>query len=311
MSPNDALREVLAAAPRLTSLLPETPVRQSMALSRSSGCEAWLKLENLQVTGSFKIRGAFNKLLSLPQPRPPVVAASTGNHALAMAHASRSLGCACTLVMPSSASPYKIAALRKYDVQLRLLPADEVAAETEARQTATAQGHVFVSPYNDPAVIGGQGTTGLELIRQVPNLDAILVSVGGGGLISGIAAICKAVSPRTRIVGCSPSASPVMHESINAGRIIARSTQPTLSDGTAGGIEPGAITYPLCQSLVDEWLLVSEEQIARAIKLLFDEEALTVEGAAGVAAGALLSYPERFSQKRVAVVLCGGNVRPT
>ncbi len=304
----DALSEVLAAESRLRPFVNKTPARFSSVLSEMAGCEAYLKLEHLQVTGSFKVRGALNKLLQIRDTRQRVVAASTGNHALAVAYACTTLGLDCTLYLPASAKKHKVEALRRYRAELRFTEGDAVDAEYEARRVAEAQQYLFVSPYNDPAVIGGQGTVGTELLAQVPPLDCVLASVGGGGLISGIAAVFKAQSPGTCIIGCSPAASPVMHESVRAGRIVAIPTEPTMSDGTAGGVELGAITFPLCQTLVDDWLLVSEHQITCAMQLLREQESLAVEGAAAVAVAALLKHAPRFANRRVAVVLCGGNV---
>ena len=305
----DVLREVQAAVARLAPWVRRTPVRRSRYLSGVSGCEVFLKLENEQLTGSFKVRGAFNKLLPLQGTDQHIVAASTGNHALGVAHACTTLGLACTLYMPLSTKQYKVAALRKYAAQLRFLPGDGLEAEYEARRAACAPRHVFVSPYNDWAVIGGQGTVGTELLAQVPDLDYVFVAVGGGGLISGIASAFRVHSPRTRVVGCSPAASPVMHESVRAGRIVTFPSAPTLSDGTAGGIEAGAVTFSLCRDLVDEWLTVSEDEIARAMQALYSRESLVVEGAAGVATAAFLRRAPRLEGLRIAIVLCGGNVR--
>ena len=304
----DALREVMAAKERLRPYVHTTPVRRSSSFSRAAGCEVFLKLENLQVTGSFKVRGAFNKLLPLQKTTQRVVAASTGNHALAVAHACTTLGLTCALYVPTSINRHKVAALRRFGTALCFVDGDAVKAEYAAHRVAQVHGRTFVSPYNDPAVIGGQGTVGTELLTQAPALDYVFVAVGGGGLISGIASVFKAYSRHTRIIGCSPAASPVMHESVRSGRIVTLPARPTLSDGTAGGIEDTAITFALCRNLVDDWLLVSEHQIRHAMQFLHDHESLTVEGAAGVAAAALLNHAPRFLGSRVAIVLCGGNV---
>ena len=299
---------VAAAHQRLEGLVIRTPVRKSNALSHVFGVEVYLKMEHLQVTGSFKVRGALNKLLTDGVNAPHVVAASTGNHAQAVAYACAQLGKTCTLFLPTSASKQKVAALRQYDVELRFVEGDAIESELKARRDAAREEHLFVSPYNDLAVVAGQGTLGAELVTQVEAPDFILVAVGGGGMISGIAAACRARGNGARIVGCSPEASPVMHKSVQAGRVLDFPSQATLSDGTAGGLESATITYGLCEALVDEWLLVSEDQIAEAMRLLYEQESLIVEGAAGVALGVLLAHGSRFSGQRVGVVLCGRNV---
>jgi threonine dehydratase len=166
----------------------------------------------------------------------------------------------------------------------------------------------YVSPYNDPKVIGGQGTIGLELERQMENVDAVFVSLGGGGLAGGIGGYLKSTGKRVKVVACSPENSPVMHESLRAGRIVERESKPTLSDGTAGGVERGAITFDLCREVVDESVLVSEEEIRQAVRIVIERHRLLVEGAAGVAVAGLLKQQRRLAGSDVAVVLCGANI---
>lgn len=298
--------DVLAAEARIRPYVRETPLIRARSLGRS----AFLKLENLQVTGSFKARGAFNKLLLLRgrQRKRGILAASTGNHGLAIAHALEVLGIGGTIYLPETTDAGKLDRLRQRAAALHLTGRDGVEAELAARRDAQLQDRVFVSPYNDPAVIGGQGTIALEMLRQDTRLDAILVAVGGGGLIGGIAAYAKTARNGIRIIGCSPEASAVMHASVAAGRIVTKPVQPTLSDGTAGGIEENAITFPLCRRLVDAWLLVDEPAIRDAMRYIYRKERLVVEGAAAVAVAALLQHAQQFRQLRVAVVICGGNV---
>lgn len=169
-------------------------------------------------------------------------------------------------------------------------------------------GRVFISPYNDQTVIAGQGTIGLELFRQNKNLDAVFISVGGGGLISGIASYLKQKRPATQIIGCYPENAPIMHECIKAGKIIPVAEQPTLSDATAGNLEPGSITFPLCRDFIDHHVLVSEDEIKQALRLLADTERMIVEGAAGVALAAFLKMANSLKGKNVAIVLCGRNI---
>lgn len=311
-------RSVLSAAERIRPHIAETPLVLSPVLSERTGAEVFLKLENRQTTGSFKLRGATNKLFSLSaqERETGVVTASTGNHGLAVAHAASQFGIAATIFMPEDASPRKVAKLRVFDVDLRFIPGDAVNAETTARHTADETGRVFVSPYNDPEIVAGQGTVAVEMLRQQPGLNAVFVAVGGGGLIGGIGSYLKelagfgkpASSSSPQIIGCLPENSPVMLESVRAGRIVEMEGLPTLSDGTAGGIEPEAITFDICRRVVDDWMTVSEAEIAEAMRLIYGESGEIIEGAAGVAVAALLKSRQRFAGQTVAVVICGGNI---
>jgi threonine dehydratase len=301
-------RSILSAAERIRPHIAETPLIPSPMLSGLAGANIFLKLENRQTTGSFKLRGATNKLLGLSaaQRGLGVVTASTGNHGLAVAHAASQLGIAATIFMPESASPRKVAKLRTFDVELRFIPGDAVNAETTARRTADATGRVFVSPYNDPEIVAGQGSVAVEMLRQQPALDAVFVAVGGGGLTGGIGSYASAQG--VQVVGCLPENSPVMLESVQAGHIVEMDGLPTLSDGTAGGIEPDAITFDICRRVVDDWMTVSEAEIAEAMRLVYRESGEVIEGAAGVAVAALLQSGQRFAGQTVAVVICGGNI---
>jgi threonine dehydratase len=308
----DLVRETLEAEHRLRGWVRETPVEPSLALGQESGAEVHLKLENFQRTGSFKIRGAMNKLLTLtPEERAQgVVAASSGNHGAAVADGTSVLGIPATIFVPEDASPTKVATIRSYGTQVRLEGADCVVAELRARRYAEKTGRVYVSPYNDPVVVAGQGTVGLELANQLESIDAVLVALGGGGLIAGIGGYLKSIVPEVEIIACSPEKSAVMHASIEAGRILELDSEPTLSDGTAGGVEPGAITFELCRTIVDRYVLVSEAEIASAMRLIVDRHHMLIEGAAGVPVAALLKEKASLAGKRVAVVLCGANISP-
>ena len=199
--------------------------------------------------------------------------------------------------------------MRRYSsVDLEFHGVDNGEAEIHARSVAEATGRVFISPYNDADVIAGQGTIGVELMRQCPEIDLALVAIGGGGLIAGIATYLKAVKPSVKIIGCLPENSPVMSASVEAGRLLDIPTLPTLSDATAGGIEPGAITFELCQALVDEYVLVSEHEIADAMRFLLRHHHFVVEGSAAVAVAAYQKIAGRYPGKAAAIVLCGGNI---
>jgi threonine dehydratase len=303
-------KEVLAAEGRIRPFIRETPLQYSFFLSKLGNCEAYLKLENLQHTGSFKARGALNKLFSLsaPERRAGIVAASTGNHGLAVAYGASKLGINATIFLPENASPQKVQALHNYEVEIRFYGDDCEATESHARAEVRKTGQIYLSPYNDPKVVGGQGTVGIEILRQCESVDSILVSVGGGGLISGIAGYLKGLRGDIEIIGCLPENSPVMYDSVRAGRIVDSVVSPTLSDGTAGGIEAGAVTFEPCRRYVDDWVLVSENEIRDGMKLVFEHERFVIEGAAGVVVASFVKIKENLKGKNVVLVMCGGNI---
>ena len=309
-SPADAAREVALAEPRIRRYVRETPLEPGPLLSQETGADVYLKLECVQVTGSFKARGAFSKLLSLDEAERArgVVAASTGNHGLATAHALALLGIAGEIFLPSSVSPAKLAGLKARGAHVRLVDDDPGVVETVARRDAERTGRVYVSPYNDPQVIGGQGTVAIELLRQAEGLDVVLVPVGGGGLIAGIAAHLKATAPKVRVVGCQPAACPIMAESVKAGRIVEMPSGPSLSDATVGLVEAGAITLPVCAACVDEWMVLDEPAIRAALRLVLERQSLLIEGAAALPVAGLLAAGQRWQGARVALVLSGSHI---
>lgn len=306
----DLPRQIRLAASRIRPHIVETPLRLSPTLSERTGAEVYLKLENRQHTGSFKLRGATNKLLNLTAEERArgVVTASTGNHALAVARAAAQLETAATIFLPEGASPRKVEKLEAFTVALCRVPGDALYAEISARQAARQRKRLFISPYNDPHIIAGQGTIAVELLRQQPHLDDVFATVGGGGLMGGVASCLKASHRAIQTIGCQPENSPVMLASVRAGRIVETESLPTLSDGSAGGIEPHSVTFDLCQGHVDHWLTVSEAEIATAMRLIHHESGECIEGAAGVAVASLLKSGKRFAGQRLAVVICGGNV---
>ena len=281
-----------------------------MPLSDKTGAEVHLKLESEQHTNSFKARGAMNKVLSLTgeELSRGVVTSSTGNHAQGVARACMIAGCTGTIFLPNGVDPSKIEAIRRYPVDLLFHEGDALETELQAKQQAAALGRVWISPYNDPQIIGGQGTIGIELSRQMPAIDDVFVTVGGGGLIGGIAIYLKAHRPGTRIIGCQPERSAAMYHCVRAGRIVSTEHGETLSDGSAGDVEPGSITFPVCRDLVDDYLLVSEEEIGDAIRFMVDAHHKIVEGAAAVSVAALLKRKSEFRGRTVAIVICGANI---
>lgn len=302
--------EIVRASARIRPYVRETPLLDSASLSTVIGGEVVLKLEGMQRTGSFKVRGATNRLLILtPAERQRgVVAASSGNHGAAVAHAGAILGIPVTVFVPEGASSSKVAAMRASGAEVRVHGTDGLDAELEARSVSDATGMTYVSPYNDRGVIAGQGTLGVELRAQGPPLDAVVLAVGGGGLISGVGADLKTHWRDVEVIGAQPSNSPVMAASIRAGHVVELESRPTLSDGTAGGIEQDAITFPLCRALVDTWIEIPEPEIAAALHHCVVVERVLAEGAAAVAVAALRRHAGALHGKHVGVVLCGANI---
>lgn len=305
----DIASAIADAATRLAPHVVRTPVRRAPELDPPGG-EVWLKLECLQRTGSFKLRGATNKMLALSteQRARGVVTASSGNHGKAVAAAGAQLGVRARVFVPEGASPAKIASIRELGAEAVVFGADYVDAEALALREAARTGAVYVSPYNDFDVVAGQGTVGVELAEQIPGLDAVFIAVGGAGLMSGAAAWLKKSRPELLAVACSPANSAVMHFSLEAGRVVHIESLPTLSDGTAGGLDDDTITLALAQRLVDRSLLVSEAEIAAAMKHVLDYHDLVIEGAAGVAVAGWQQLRGELVGQKVAIVLCGGNV---
>lgn len=303
-------QDIIEAESRIRPLARETPVDHSLHLSQLGDANVYLKLEHLQHTGSFKLRGATNKILSLDKEelRKGVIAASTGNHGMGVCYAARYAGTTATIYLPRDVSEQKLAVIKYLGGITVMSGGDCLEAEYRAREAAHKSGQVFISPYNDLQVIAGQGTTGLELARQLDRIDAVFIAVGGGGLIAGIATYLKSVSPHTRVIGCWPENSRALYECLRAGRIIKVSEEPTISESTAGGVEEGSITLPLCQQLIDDYALVSESEIRDAMRLILDEERWIIEGSAGVAVAAYLKERERFTGQNVAIILCGRNI---
>lgn len=310
MSMLAVMQEILRAEHTIRPYIRTTPLEHSLPLSQLTGGQVFLKLENIQHTGSFKVRGAMNALLALTseQREQGVVTASSGNHGIAVAFGLHTLHLPGLIFVNESTSSAKVEAIRAYGASVRFWGADSVITEEYARAYAKDHAMVYISPYNDLHVIGGQGTIGVELCQQREHIDTVLVALGGGGMITGIAAYLKSVFPHAEVIGCSPENSAVMAKSVQAGQILELESLPTLSDGTAGGVERDAITFPLCQQLVDDYLLVSEEEIRRALRLCLQKHHMLIEGAAAVPLAALLKTPERFRDKTVVVVLCGANV---
>jgi threonine dehydratase len=287
-----------------------TPLAYSPRLSAQTGCEIYLKCEHLQHTGSFKFRGASNKirLLTSEQREKGVVTASSGNHGQGVALAGKLAGVPVTVYATTCASALKLEAIRGWGAEVITLDTDPLRVELEAAAQASQTGRTYISPYNDADVIAGQGTIGTELIEQLSSVDAVFVAVGGGGLIAGIAGALKHLVQSAEIVGCWPEKSPIMERCLAAGKIIEVDEEYTLSDGTAGNLEPDTITFPLCQQWIDRKVLVNEDEIRQAMKAVARYERWMIEGAAGVALAGAIKLASEFQGKKVAVILCGRNI---
>ncbi len=289
----------------------ETPVVAWSQYAERVGGPVFVKAEHLQRTGSFKLRGATNAVTQAIPLGKTIATASSGNHGLGVSHALRAAGQNGVVFLPESVAPAKLDAVRRTGVRVELFGIDSNDTEQEAQRVSKLEGWHYLSPYNDADVIAGQGTIGLELLRQLDRIDVVYISVGGGGLISGIAAALKAVNPDIQIVGCSAANSCVMHESVRAGRMLALESLPTFSDGTAGGVDADTITFGYCQTLVDEWLLVSEREIACSMRDHINDLHQLVEGSAGVAFAALLKHADadaRFAGATRVAISCGQNI---
>ena len=306
----DFSKSIAEAAERISPFIRKTYFPYSSVFSNLIRADVRFKMENLQVTGSFKARGALNKLLSLTkeQRQKGVVSASTGNHGAAVAYAAQELNARCSIFVPKDASAAKLQNIKNYGAKIEVYGEDCVDSEMKAREIANQNDQVYVSPYNDSFVVAGQGTIGYEIKDQCDGLDAIIVSVGGGGLIGGTASYLKSVWPSLQVIGCSPENSAVMIHSIKKEEILDLESKPTLSDGTAGGVEKESITFPICKDIINQTILVSETEIQNGMLKFLENERMLLEGAAGTAVAALIKMKDELKGKKVGVVICGGNI---
>lgn len=299
--------DVRAAALAISGVVERTPVRPSRTLSEIAGCETWLKFENLQFTASFKERGALNKLLSLSAEERArgVIAMSAGNHAQGVAYHAGRLGIPATIVMPQGTPFAKVKHTRDFGARVVLEGEVLTEAAAAARRIGAAENLVFVHPYDDPKVMAGQGTLALEMLEDAPNLDCLVVPIGGGGLISGVAVAAKALNPKIDIYGVQTRAYPSMYNAIKGEALAC--TGHSMAEGIAVK-EPGALTVGVVRELVKDVLLVGESDVEHAIATLIEIEKTLVEGAGAAPFAAIASYPELFRGKRVGLILSGGNV---
>jgi threonine dehydratase len=287
----------------------ETPLLPSRAVGERLGLDLHFKAENFQITGSFKLRGATHKLMRMG-PGARAITASSGNHGLACATAAARTGARLTVVLPEGVSPAKLARIRATGVEVILHGAESGLAERHAQDLSQARGIPYISPYNDADVIAGQGTAGVEMAGQAGRLDAVFISLGGGGLVSGIGAALKDAMPGIRVYGVSARASAALAAAIRAGRVVDVPHDDTLADGVAGGMDEGSLTLPIASAVIDELVDCTEDEIVAALRAFAHEENQIVEGAAALALAGLLQVAGDLRGARVAVVTCGANFDP-
>lgn len=298
------------ARKRLKGVAQETAIMQSTSLSQRCGCEVYLKMENFQRTGSFKLRGAYNKVASLSDEERAlgIVASSAGNHAQGVALAAKEYGCKATICMPSNAPLSKVEATLSYGAEVVLSGDFYADAYNEACCLQKKEGYTFCHPFDDPVVIAGQGTIGLEILDEVPDADVIIVPVGGGGLIAGVAAAAKAVKPDIRIIGVQTANMPSMKESMEAGHLVTVPANKSLADGIAVGT-PGTLTFEMVQQYVDEVVTVTESEIAETILFLLERVKTAVEGAGACPVAAMINDKiDGLAGKKVVALVSGGNI---
>ena len=303
-------QNVIVASKKIKKYIRKTPFERSAMISDLIGADVWLKMENQQHTGSFKFRGAINKMLSLSESEREsgIYAASTGNHGAAVAYACQLLKVPCIIYVPENSSEAKLINMKNFGAEIVVHGKDCMDGELKAREVANNTGGIYLSPYNDLEVVAGQGTIGKEIESQCNGLDSIIVSVGGGGLISGVGGYLKSIWPDIEVIAASPENHAVMIKSLDAGEIIKISPVPTISDGTAGGVEDQSITFDMCKEFVDHRVLLTEQEIEEGIVHLIEKERVLVEGAAGTAIAALIKMKEHLEGKRVGVIICGRNI---
>lgn len=302
----DSAENAVTARSRIRDYIYETPLLPSQQVGNDLGCDLEFKAENFQYTGSFKMRGAASKMTSIEGGRG-LITASSGNHGIACARAASLTGKKLTVVLPETVAHAKLAKIQSFGVEVILHGQESGQAETHAQSLASARELSYVSPYNDPIVIAGQGTIGLELLEQTPQIDNIFISMGGGGLISGIGSVLKHANPNIRVFGVSANNSAALAASMNAGEIVEVDHYETLADGVAGGVDIGSVTLPLAMQVVDEVLYCDEAEIASALQSLALAEHQLVEGAAALALAGLVQISERLRDQQNVVLLCGAN----
>ncbi|TRO49723.1 pyridoxal-phosphate dependent enzyme [Candidatus Bathyarchaeota archaeon] len=286
-----------------------TPLMRSQFLTTLCGCSLFLKLENLQITSSFKPRGVFNKLLylSAEEKKRGIITASAGNHGQAVAFAAQKLGYYARVVVPKATPKVKIAGIKKYGADLVLYGDNYDSAERKAKELSHKDGCAYISPYNDELIIAGHGTIGLEILETLPEVDVIMVPLGGGGLLSGISIAVKSIKPAVKVIGVQSKSSPVMYESLKAGKIVdVKKRQNSIAEGLSGNVGP--ITFEIVKKYVDCVMLVQEETLRKAVYLLWTYDKQIVEGSGAAAVSPVMENKSVFKDKCIVSVVTGGNI---
>ena len=306
------INHIKDARKALKPFIKKTTLKYSHFLSSICQGTIYLKLENTQLSHSFKIRGAFNKILklTLEEKQKGIITCSSGNHGLATAIAAKKMDIAAKIVIPETTPRKKVDKIKKYNVDL-VLYGDYDDAEQKALELAHKEGKTYVSGYNDPDIIAGQGTIGLEILEEFPEVEKVLVPIGGGGLVAGIAIAIKNKNRAIEVIGAQSVASPVMYESLKAGKILKSEElkiQDSIADGLSGGIEENSMTFTITQKNVDEVIIVKEETVKQAIRLLWEKDNQIVEGAGAVGPAVVLENKEQFKNKKTVIIISGGNI---
>ena len=304
------LKNIQDARKAIAPFIKCTPLVQSQFLTTSCECPLFLKLENLQITSSFKPRGVFNKLLHLSaqEKNKGIITASAGNHGQAVAFVAQKLNHYARIVVPTNTPKVKINGIKKYGADLVLFGETYDEAERKAKKLAGKDGCTYISPYDDELIIAGHGTIGIEIMKALPNIDAIMVPLGGGGLISGISIAVKSSRANVKVIGVQSKSSPVMYESLKAGKIVnvQKTITPSIAEGLSGNVGP--ITFKIVQKWVDSIILVKEETLRRAVYLLWKYDKQVVEGSGAAAVAPIMDNKPLFKDKTVVSVVTGGNI---
>lgn len=300
--------QAVQARARIRNHIYQTPVIPSRKNTNSDGTKLLFKAENFQLTGSFKLRGAMSKMSAHPSNNGQrLITASSGNHGIGAALAAHTLSKNLTVVLPETVVPAKLKKIQSYGVDVILHGAETGLAEQHAQKLAASGEYTYISPYNDPDIVAGQGSIGLEILEQCPQVDNIFISMGGGGLISGIGSVCKAFSPKTKIYGVSAINSKALAESVKVGKVVETEHLDTLAEAVAGGMDEDSITLPLAMSVVDEVIECSEDDIVAALKDIAFGENMIVEGSAALALAGYTKVAQKVSGQTSVIVLCGAN----
>lgn len=299
---------------RIKGDVKKTPLEFNPVISNKAEAKVFLKTENTQVSGSFKYRGVMSKLSYLHQQgitKGNIVTASTGNHAAAVALASKKMGFQPIIFVPKTISEAKLEFVRQYNVDIIKKGAYSAETEILAAEYAKSWALHFVHPYNDPHIIAGQGTIAIELLDQLPEMDVVFVPIGGGGLISGIAQYLKSVKPEIKIIGCQPFNAPEMVESVKSGKIVPPSDKTSIADGVAGGLDPETITFEICRKYVDDYVLLTEDEIGYALYQIYKTTKQIVEPAAALSVASILKKAKDFKGQNLVAILSGCRVNKT